>query len=32
LSPAGRKQLAVEEAKWQRLVFAIARVDARAEN
>ena len=31
LSPAGRKQLAVEEAKWQRLVFAIARVDARAE-
>jgi PadR family transcriptional regulator len=32
LSAAGRKQLAVEESKWQRLVFAIARVDARAEN
>jgi PadR family transcriptional regulator PadR len=32
LSSAGRKQLAVEESKWQRLVFAIARVDARAEN
>jgi PadR family transcriptional regulator, regulatory protein PadR len=32
LSPAGKKQLAVEEAKWQRLVFAIARVDARVEN
>jgi PadR family transcriptional regulator len=32
LSATGRKQLAVEESKWQRLVFAIARVDARAEN
>ena len=31
LTPAGRKQLAVEESKWQRLVFAIARVDARLE-
>jgi len=31
LTTAGRKQLAVEESKWQRLVFAIARVDARAE-
>jgi PadR family transcriptional regulator, regulatory protein PadR len=31
LSPAGRKQLAVEESKWQRLVFAIARVDARGD-
>jgi PadR family transcriptional regulator PadR len=32
LSATGRKQLAVEESKWQRLVFAIARVDARPEN
>ena len=31
LSAAGRKQLAVEESKWQRLVGAIARVAARAE-
>ena len=30
LTPAGRKQLALEESKWQRLVFAIARVDARS--
>jgi PadR family transcriptional regulator PadR len=32
LSAAGRKQLAVEESKWTRLVAAIARVAARAEN
>jgi transcriptional regulator len=31
LSAAGRKQLAVEESKWKRLVDAIARVPARAE-
>ena len=31
LSAAGRKQLAVEESKWKRLVEAIARVAARAE-
>jgi PadR family transcriptional regulator PadR len=31
LSAAGRKQLAVEESKWSRLVGAIARVTARAE-
>ena len=31
LSPAGRKQLAVEESKWKRLVEAIARVPARTE-
>ena len=32
LSPAGKKQLAVEESKWQRLVGAISRVAARAES
>ncbi|HEY7498205.1 MAG TPA: PadR family transcriptional regulator [Vicinamibacterales bacterium] len=32
LSAAGRKQLAVEESKWKRLVTAIARVPAPAEN
>jgi PadR family transcriptional regulator PadR len=32
LSAAGRKQLAVEESKWKRLVTAIARVPAQAEN
>ena len=32
LSAAGRKQLAVEESKWKRLVGAIARVAARAES
>ena len=31
LSAAGRKQLAVEESKWQRLVGAIGRVTARSE-
>jgi PadR family transcriptional regulator PadR len=31
LTVAGRKQLSLEESKWQRLVNAIARVDARAE-
>ena len=31
LSTAGRKQLAVEESKWQRLVRAIGRVAARSE-
>jgi PadR family transcriptional regulator PadR len=31
LSAAGRKQLAVQESKWKRLVDAIARVPARAE-
>jgi PadR family transcriptional regulator PadR len=31
LSAAGRKQLAVEESKWKRLVDAIARVPARGE-
>jgi PadR family transcriptional regulator PadR len=31
LSAAGRKQLAVEESKWKRLVGAIARVAARGE-
>lgn len=32
LSTAGRKQLAVEESKWKRLVDAIARVPAQAES
>ena len=32
LSAAGRKQLAVEESKWKRLVRAIARVAAQAES
>lgn len=32
LSAAGRKQLAVEESKWKRLVEAIARVPARTES
>lgn len=32
LSAAGRKQLALEESKWKRLVGAIARVAALAEN
>jgi PadR family transcriptional regulator len=32
LSAAGRKQLAIEESKWKRLVAAIARVAARAES
>jgi PadR family transcriptional regulator len=32
LSAAGRKQLAVQESKWKRLVGAIARVAARAES
>jgi PadR family transcriptional regulator PadR len=32
LSAAGRKQLTAEESKWQRLVGAIARVEARGEN
>jgi PadR family transcriptional regulator PadR len=32
LSAAGRKQLAVEESKWKRLVAAIARVAAAAES
>ena len=32
LSAAGRKQLAVEESKWKRLVDAIARVVAQAES
>jgi PadR family transcriptional regulator, regulatory protein PadR len=31
LSAAGRKQLAVQESRWKRLVDAIARVPARAE-
>lgn len=31
LSAAGRKQLAVEESKWKRLVEAIGRVPARTE-
>ena len=31
LSAAGRKQLAAEESKWQRLVGAIGRVTARSE-
>jgi transcriptional regulator len=31
LSAAGRKQLVVEESKWQRLVGAIGRVTARSE-
>jgi transcriptional regulator len=31
LSAAGRKQLAVEESRWQRLVGAIGRVTARSE-
>jgi PadR family transcriptional regulator, regulatory protein PadR len=31
LSAAGRKQLAVEESKWERLVAAISRVAARVE-
>ena len=31
LSASGRKQLAVEESKWKRLVGAIAQVAARAE-
>ena len=31
LSAAGRKQLTVEESKWQRLVGAIGRVTARSE-
>jgi PadR family transcriptional regulator len=31
LTAAGKKQLSLEESKWQRLVNAIARVDARAE-
>jgi PadR family transcriptional regulator, regulatory protein PadR len=32
LSAAGRKQLAVEESKWKRLVGAIARVAAQAQS
>ena len=32
LSAAGRKQLAVEESKWQQLVGAIGRVTARSED
>jgi transcriptional regulator len=32
LTAAGRKQLAVEESKWKRLVNAIGRVPAQAEN
>ena len=32
LTAGGRKQLTVEESKWARLVDAIARVTARAEN
>jgi len=32
LTAAGRKQLAVEESKWKRLVSAIARVGAKAES
>ena len=32
LSAAGRKQLAVQESKWKRLVGAIARVASQAEN
>ena len=32
LSAAGKKQLAIEESKWKRLVGAIARVAAQAES
>jgi transcriptional regulator len=32
LTPAGRKQLALEESKWKQLVSAIARVAAQAES
>src|SRR5262245_63846022 len=32
LTPLGKRQLAVEESKWKRLVRAIAKVTARAES